>query len=293
MKIRKIINIDKGWGYKVATLKEIANTVGVSVGTVSRVLNNDTSLSVSDETKVKIFEIAEEMQYKTLKQRKVNCKTNSSKLKIGIVEMYTYSEQLQDPYYLLLRSVVERECFENEIEVVNIYKNHDEYQYIGNLELNGIIAVGKFTDKEVENLGELHNNIVFLDSSPDEKNYDSVKVNFKLGTEDALDYLIELNHSEIGYIGSTNTLDDYKKKTYDNRLKFFTQHMKSKGLYKSEYIIDTKDMTAIDGYDATKSFLEKSFKLPTAFFVSTDTIATGVLKALYENNINVPNDVSI
>ena len=54
----------------MATLKEIANAVGVSVGTVSRVLNNDSSISVGDDTKIKIFEVAEEMQYKTLKQRK-------------------------------------------------------------------------------------------------------------------------------------------------------------------------------------------------------------------------------
>ena len=51
----------------MATLKEIANVVGVSVGTVSRVLNNDSTLSVGDETKIKIFNVAEEMQYKTLK----------------------------------------------------------------------------------------------------------------------------------------------------------------------------------------------------------------------------------
>ena len=49
----------------MATLKEIANVVGVSVGTVSRVLNNDSTLSVGDETKIKIFNVAEEMQYKT------------------------------------------------------------------------------------------------------------------------------------------------------------------------------------------------------------------------------------
>ncbi|MGL5692865.1 MAG: substrate-binding domain-containing protein, partial [Peptostreptococcaceae bacterium] len=84
-----------------------------------------------------------------------------------------------------------------------------------------------------------------------------------------------------------------KEKTYDNRLKFFNEYMKSKKIYKEEYILDTKDMTAIDGYETTKEFIDNKEKMPTAFFVSSDTIATGVLKALYENNINVPNDISI
>ena len=63
----------------MATLKEIANIVGVSVGTVSRVLNNDSTISVGDETKIKIFNVAEEMQYKTLKQRKSNDQIKSNK----------------------------------------------------------------------------------------------------------------------------------------------------------------------------------------------------------------------
>ena len=69
--------------------------------------------------------------------------------------------------------------------------------------------------------------------------------------------------------------------------------MKSKNLYKKENVLDTKEMTAMAGYEATKDFIKACKKMPTAFFVGTDTIATGVLKALYENNIKVPEDVSI
>ena len=277
----------------MATLKEIANTVGVSVGTVSRVLNNDSSISVGDDTKIKIFEVAEEMQYKTLKQRKTNSKIKTNKLRVGIVEMYNYKEQLQDPYYLLLRSVVEKECFDNEIEVINLYKTDDKYEYIGSEVLSGIIAIGKFTKNEITMLNNVSDNIVFLDSSPDEQKYDSVKVNFRLGTYKALDYLLQLGHVKIGYIGSLKTPDDYREKTQDNRLKFFIEYMKSKGLYNKEYILGIEEMTAIDGYRSTKDFIKNSKNMPSAFFVATDTIATGVLKALYENNITVPNDISI
>ena len=152
----------------MATLKEIANVVGVSVGTVSRVLNNDSTLSVGDETKIKIFNVAEEMQYKTLKQRKSSDKSKTNKLRVGIVEMYNPKEQLEDPYYLLLRSVVDKECFENEIEVVNLYKNNEEYRFIGEEFINGIIAIGKFDKSEIKSLNKLSENIVFLDSSPDD-----------------------------------------------------------------------------------------------------------------------------
>lgn len=277
----------------MATLKEIANYVGCSVATVSRVLNHDSSISVSDETKIKIFDAAEELEYKTLKERKNTSKFNINKLRVGVVEMYNHSEQLQDPYYLLLRSVVDKECFDNEIEVVNMYKSENEYKFIGDEKLDGIIAIGKFSKKEIKMMNEVCDHIVFLDSSPDEQKFDSVIVNFKLGTNKALDYLLELGHREIGYIGSYKTLDDIKEKDIDNRLKKYIEYMGSKNLYKEEHVLDTKEMTAMAGYEATKDFIKNCKKMPTAFFVGTDTIATGVLKALYENNIKVPEDVSI
>lgn len=277
----------------MATLKEIANYVGCSVATVSRVLNHDSSISVSDETKIKIFDAAEELEYKTLKERKITSKFNVNKLRVGVVEMYNHREQLQDPYYLLLRSVVEKECFDNEIEVVNIYKSENEYKFIGDEKLDGVIAIGKFTKKEIKMISEICDSIVFLDSSPDEQNFDSVIVNFKLGTNKALDYLLELGHEDIGYVGSYKTLDDVKEKNMDNRLKNYIEYMKNKNLYKEENVLDTKEMTAMAGYEATKDFIKDCKKMPTAFFVGTDTIATGVLKALYENNIKVPEDVSI
>ena len=277
----------------LATLKEIAKEVGVSVATVSRVLNNDANISVSDETKIKIFNVAEEMQYKTLKQRKIDNIVEKNKIRVGIVEMYDPSEQLEDPYYLLLRSVVDKECFENEIQVVNLYKNNEEYKYIGEDPIDGIIAIGKFSKKEIKILSEINENIVFLDSSPDEINYDSVKINFKLGTTMALDYLIKLGHEKIGFIGSFKTLDDYKAKSLDKRLEFYKLYMKSKNLYNETYIIDTEEVTSIDGYNKTKNFILNNNDLPTAFFVSTDTIATGALRALYECNIKVPDEISI
>lgn len=278
----------------MATLKEIANAVGVSVGTVSRVLNNDNTISVGDETKIKIFNTAEEMQYKTLKQRRTINKEKISKLRVGVVEMYNPTQQLEDPYYLLLRSIVDRECFENEIEVVNLYKNNDdEYKFIGEEGISGIISIGKFNKKEVKNLNKLSEDIVFLDSSPDDLTFDSVKINFKLGVHMALDYLMNLNHREIGFIGSFKTLDDCKEKNTDKRLEYYIDYMKINNLYNEEYVLDTKGMTSMDGYITTKAFIEGKAKMPTAFFVGTDTLATGVLRALHEYGIKVPEDVSL
>lgn len=277
----------------MATIKEIADYVGVSSGTVSRVLNHDSTISVSDETKMKIFDAAEELQYKTIKQRKNESKEKITKLRVGIIEMYNHQQQLQDPYYLFLRSVVDRECFDKGIEVVNIYKGDDGYKFIGDKELNGIISIGKFTKGEVNMMSKISDNIVFLDSSPNDHKFDSVKINYKLAINEALDYLVNLGHEEIGYIGSLKTLDDFKENNIDVRFKVYKEYMENKNIYDEENVLNTDEMTAMSGYELVKVFIKTSKKMPTAFFVSTDTISTGVLKALDENNIKVPDDISI
>ena len=259
----------------MATLKEISERVGVSISTVSRVLNHDETLLVLDETKMKIFEAAEDLEYKTITQRKNKIK-KSNKYKIGLVEMYDVSKQLEDPYYLLLKNTVEKECFNNNIKLVKLYNNGLNYESLEEKDLDGIIAIGKFSDKEINLMNEYSSNIVFLDSSPDDEKYDSVKINFKMGVFSALDYLYNLGHTRIGYIGDGNTLGDNKLREKDVRLKYYNEYMKEKDILNEDYIINC-DMTASAGYTAMIEFIKKG-NLPTAFFIATDTIATGVLK---------------
>ena len=58
---------------KKPTIKDVAKLAGSSITTVSRVLNNDKSLSVADETRKRIFEVADKLDYKTLKQKNKSC----------------------------------------------------------------------------------------------------------------------------------------------------------------------------------------------------------------------------
>lgn len=276
----------------MATLKEIAQKAGVSVSTVSRVLNHDSSILVTDETKMKIFEVAEELEYKTIKERKVK-KGNATKIKIGIVEMYDTMMQLEDPYYLLLRNIVEKECFENNMEVVKLFKKDEGYEYIGQGSLAGIIAIGKFEYKEIEYMNKLSENIIFLDSSPDDQLYDSVKINFKLGVNQALNCLQKLGHKKIGYIGTKYTLDDDKINRIDVRYKYYLEYMTEHNIFNDNFDIDCDTMTSISGYKSAKEFLTNNDDLPTAFFIANDTIATGVYRAIQETDIVIGKDLSI
>ncbi|XZF75308.1 LacI family DNA-binding transcriptional regulator [Bacillus sp. AL-1R] len=267
----------------MATIKDIAERIGVSIATVSRVLNYDTTLSVSDETKQRVFEVAEELSY-----RKKNGRRPTS-YKIAIVHWYTEKEELDDMYYMSIRHGVETQCDLQNIQTTKMYMDVQNT----NEEFHGIIAIGKFSTKQAEELSKRTENIVFVDSSPDEDRFDSVVSNFTKATENVLQYFINHGHTNIGYIGGKETYKDQTSDIDDPRRVTFEKFLSEKGLYNdSSVYIGTFSVN--DGYKLMKQAIQQQKEnLPTAFFVGNDPIAIGALKALHEENIKVPDRVSI
>ncbi len=92
----------------MATLKDIATEANVSLATVSRVLNEDPTLSVKEETKRRIFEIAE----KTGIQNQQLTKNRYSKKQNHFLALHNYKQEAEvnDPYYLSIRHGIETQC---------------------------------------------------------------------------------------------------------------------------------------------------------------------------------------
>jgi LacI family transcriptional regulator len=267
----------------MATIKDIAERIGVSIATVSRVLNYDTTLSVSDETKQIVFEVAEELSY-----RKKPGKRPTS-YKIAIVHWYTEKEELDDMYYRSIRLGVENQCELQSIQITKMYMDGPNL----NEEVHGIIAIGKFSIKQAEELSRRTENIVFVDCSPDEDRFDSVVSNFYKATENVLQYFLDQGHNNIGYIGGKETFKDQTAEIDDPRRISFKNYLLEKGLY-NESTVYIGSFSVNDGYKLMKEAIkEHKDKLPTAFFVGNDPMAIGALKALHEEKINVPERVSI
>lgn len=274
----------------MATIKDIAQKAGVSLATVSRVLNYDNTLSVTDETKKRIFEVAEELEYKTVKERSV-LKNIDKRLKIGIIHWYSEKEELGDPYYLSIRMGIEKECSNKNIDVVKIFKKEERYGSCGIEHLDGIMAIGKFSREDIDNFSTYSSNIVFIDSSPNERKFDSVIIDFKEAMLEVLKYLIALGHKEIGYIGGREYIGESKELIRDKREETYYDFMRENLLYNPNYL-STGKFTAEHGYKLMKTMLQKE-KIPTAFFIASDTMATGAIKAIHESSLKIPEDISI
>ncbi|QGU94353.1 LacI family DNA-binding transcriptional regulator [Clostridium bovifaecis] len=272
----------------MATIKDIAKLAEVSPATVSRILNKDTSLSVSENTRKRVFEAAEELDYIPVKRRNKGIYTS---IKIGVIHWYSQKEELGDPYYVSITNGIEKECFNKKIEVITIFKNDDTFITNELNDLDGVIAIGKFSKEDVEEFSVYSPIIIFVDSSPNEKKYDSVVIDFKKAMREVLEYLLEQGHNSIGFIGGREYVGQKRELIEDEREVTYREFMKNKGIYNRRNMYIGR-FTPEDGYGLMKEAVEKG-NLPTAFFIASDSMAIGAFSALYEHNISVPKDVSI
>lgn len=269
----------------MATIKDIAEKAGVSISTVSRVLNYDSTLATSNETKKKIFEVAEELSY----DKHINKKKSSNR--IAVIRWYTEEEELNDLYYLSIRLGIERKCKQFNYGIVSY--THDNIEQIKNENIQNIIAVGKFSEKQINKFANENSNIVFVDYSPNENIFDSVVTNFELATKNVINHFTEKGHKNIGYIGGTEAFKDKSDYVDDIRGKTFKSYLKKLNLW-NEKNVYVGNFSVDDGYNLMKKAIyELGEKLPTAFFVANDTMAIGVLRALSEAAIKVPDRVNI
>lgn len=276
----------------MATIKDIAKKAGVSTATVSRVLNYDETLSVSDDKRKLILEIAEELEYLPPRQRNNHVKSN---IKIALIHWYNMKQEVADPYYMSIRMGIEMTCYDQNIEIIKVYKP-DEFDFSTLEAVDGIIAIGKFFDREIEKFVELSPNIVFVDSSPNVLKYDSIVLDFEAAVYQALDHLLDSGHKRIGYIGGREYIGTEQVPLKDLREIVFKSYMESKGLLCSDEIY-MGSFVAESGYGLMKEALKKRADnletSPTAYFVASDSIAIGALRALYECGVKVPEEISI
>lgn len=101
----------------MATIKDIAELAKVSSASVSRILNNDPTLSVPKETRQRVLDAANQLGYK-----KKNKKMYDTVMTLGIIQWISPIEESNDPYYLSIRQGVEEYCFKNKIAIKRVFK---------------------------------------------------------------------------------------------------------------------------------------------------------------------------
>lgn len=266
----------------MATLKDIATEAGVSLATVSRVLNDDPTLNVKEETKHRILEVAEKLEYKSSSSRKTQVHT------VGhhhILAIYSYQQDLEinDPYYLAIRHGIETQCEKLGLELTNCYFNNALPEL---KKVTGVLIVGQPSRVIREAATALTDNVCFVDFHEPGSSYDAVDIDLVRIAKEVIDFFIAQGAERIGYIGG----QDEPGKA-DIREVAFVEYGRLKGVVSKEDIW-RGGFSSSSGYELAKTMLAKA-DFPTALFVASDSIAIGVLRAIHERGLSIPEDISL
>ena len=271
----------------MATLKDIAEKAGVSTATVSRILNQDGTLSVTDATRQNVLRIAQELHYNKKK-------TTASSMSIGIFQWISLLDETEDPYYQDIRSGIEQYCAEYKIEVIRAFESDPGYMETLR-DVPALICIGKYSDSQRKNLETLSSHVLFLDMRTPQINCNTITLDFGQAVYDAMNYLTGLGHRHIAYLGGKEQLTDstiYFEERKDAFIRYCTQH----DLCWEPYIRE-EAFSVESGYRMALSLIqadrEGSAPLPTAVFAASDPIAIGAMRAFYKYDYRVPDDVSI
>lgn len=267
----------------MATIKDIAAEAGVSPAAVSRILNNDATLSVSVETKQRVWETAKRLHYK--KTRNVD----KAAFRLGIVQWFSAEQEMQDSYYLLVRQGIEDFCLRNSISITRAFRTDTNYMEILK-NVDGLICIGKFSKKEVDKFIGICRNIVFLDMPVDSYEITTLTMDFKQAVNLAMDYLTKLGHRKIAFLGGVEYAGG-SEPVNDERKQAYISYMKKRKLEYKQFLREGSFSTT-SGYEMMTQLLQEG-ELPTAVFTASDALAFGAIKAIGEYGLSVPGDISV
>jgi LacI family transcriptional regulator len=262
----------------MVTLKEIAAAVGVSSATVSRVLNYDTTLSISTRKRQAIIEAAEKLNYATPRNR--NRSNVQGLTKLALVHFLRPEQELVDPYYVALRLGIESRCAALKIETVKVYHTDSKPDAAMLQSASGVIAIGRHDEDEVEWLRLHSRQLVFADHAPVDDQVDSVQADLRLAMEKLLQSLANLGYRRIAYIGWG-----------DKRAQAYVQWMTSAGWF-DDRMFRAGDNTEQGGYRLTKEIFSEK-RPPDAIITFNDSMAIGAYRAINEMGLSIPDDVAV
>lgn len=268
----------------VVTIHDVARAAGVSISTVSRVLNNKDD--VASETYARVSGVIQELGYaanlaaRGMRSRRTNV--------IGLI-----MPDVATPYAALVMRGVNRAIAKLDYDLL-IYTNGDirksavvdrDRQFV--MLLNGSIADGVIVVTPAATHFPTQAPVVVIDPNNECPEYPAIVATNREGALEAMRYLIGLGHHRIGFI--TGRLD---LMSANHRLQGYREGLAEAGIPVDEELIRVGDYTTEVALECARSLLSMP-EPPTAIFASNDMSAMGVYQAAREAGVRIPQDLSV
>ncbi len=245
------------------SLKKIAEMVGTSPSTVSRVLNNRSATCASEELKEKIWAAAHEINYlpnSSARNLKLGQGEEKPALHLGVVLARGESSD-GDPFFQELSRYLEIEIFRKGCTFEKLSGEGGNF--------DGILVMGRCSDELLDDLGALTPNLVGIWRNPMNYQIDEVVCDGRKAADLAVSHLIELGHKKIAYIGDCS---------HESRYVGYTETIIRNQLPLDYRCVIPTGQTSEEGYAAMNRLLDN--EEVTAVLCANDCIAFGALSAL-------------
>lgn len=269
------------------TVYDVAKKAGVSIATVSRVINSPDK--VNPETRARVLATIHELRY--VPKAEAVARARKSTGRIGVLApFFSYPSFLQR-----LRGVAKALTgLPYELTMYNVDSTARRDSYITSLaltrRLDGLILMAlPFTEAIVDRL--VHNSIETVSIEVTHPSFSSVEIDDAGGGRMAAEYLICKGHRQLAFIGDAD-LPELAFPTSDRRLNGYRAAIHAAGLELEETNIALAPQSVEDARRCMHRLLDLAHP-PTAVFCASDTQAMGALKAARERGKRVPQDIAI
>lgn len=267
------------------TIKDVAARAGVGLATVSRVLNG--AAGVSPATRQKVLEVAEDLGYRP--NRMAQGMVRGVSRTIGVIV-----PDISNPFFSRFVRGVEDAVHDLDYTVMlansdNRYATERKHLLaLSDSLAAGLILADEPTDRESLPAPVLRRlPVVTVDREPLYHNGDSVYVDNRAGTFEAVSHLIGLGHRRIGYVAIPQNIQIGR-----DRFNGYYEALEAAGILPNPAWIYPGDFRFESGYAGAISLMQASEPV-TAIYAGSDIMGLGVLRALRELRLRVPQDVAV
>ncbi|QOY33862.1 catabolite control protein A [Anaerobacillus isosaccharinicus] len=268
------------------TIYDVAREAGVSMATVSRVVNGNPN--VKPTTRKKVLEAIEKLGYRpnAVARGLASKRTTTVGVIIPDISSIFFAE--------LARGIEDiATMYKYNIILCNSDQNKDKEIHLINTllekQVDGIVFMGgQITEDHVEEFKRSPVPIVLSATIDQEKEFPSVNINYEEAAYDAVKFLIDNGHTKIGML--TGSLED-PVNGYQKYAGFRKAIEEAAISFKDDYVV-IGDYTYDSGIEAMEKFLELNER-PTAIFAGTDEMALGIIHGAQDRGLNVPEDLEV
>lgn len=271
------------------TNKEIAEKLGISPAALSLIINHKPG--VSDATRESVFEQLRKMGYEHLIKKAPT--VPSSHLSFIIYKKHGEILDLH-PFFLLLMENIETHArsYGYNILLCTIDERRPiepQIQYLQTLDIQGaIVFATEMQNEDMNALLGLGIPVVALDNDFTNLDCNAVSINNQMGTSQAIEHLIHRGITKIGYLKSKIRIN-----SFDERQQGYEAALARHNLSFLPEAVLNLHYSEEGSYRDMATYLKKHPVLPEAFVTDDDTIAIGVLRAIAEQGLRAPDDISI